>query len=113
MMPTKEWTLVIGARDSKAKKQGKTPFSKIFTTGIGPRYAIYNDYISKLRLGFSTVVLLDRDKKKRAEGLLTKLERIEKAGNGVWQYNVHVKKWTEVPYKPESLNRCGVALIDC
>lgn len=112
-MPTKEWTLVIGARDSKAKKEGKTPFPKIFTTGIGPEYAIYNNYISKLRLGCSTVVLLDNDKRKRAEGLLAKLERNKKAGNGVWRYNVHFEKQRMVTYKREDLNRCGVAVIDC
>jgi hypothetical protein len=58
------------------------------------------------------VVLLSKDQKLRAEGEFVKLDPMTKTNNGIQRYDVHVKDFRSVPYKPERLNRNGVALID-
>ena len=108
-MTTKKMaTLVI-----HAPANGKTPFSTIFATGVGLGYAIYESIISKLTIPGSTVVLLAKDQKLRAEGVLVKppVRTSERISNA-WRYDVHVEKFTMVPYKSEKLNPCGVAVID-
>lgn len=57
------------------------------------------------------VVLLSTDERKRAEGVLLKLEPADKAGNGLQRYNVHVAELARAAYRPERLNRNGVAVI--
>jgi len=52
-----------------------------------------------------------KDEQKRAEGELIRLVRNGKAGNGIQRYDVHIKNLRMVSYKPESLNRNGVAII--
>ncbi len=61
----------------------------------------------------STIVLLRKDRnKKRAEGILVRLEETGKYVNGVQRYNVHIKGLTEVTFKKENFNYNGVALIE-
>jgi len=112
MTTKKKWTLVIHAPQHKAKR-GATSFAAILAGGVGPGYIIYKSDKSKLQIPGSTVVLLDNDLKRRAEGVLVKLHPGAKAGNGQQRYDVHVAKWTVVPYQRQKLNRCGVAVIGC
>jgi hypothetical protein len=60
-------------------------------------------------------VVLDKDKKQRAEGLLIKPVPTVKAKNGGQRYDVHIKDLKPVIYKSEKLNHNGVAVIkgDC
>jgi len=105
-------TLVIHAPEAKVKKGSKS-FEGIFKVGIGPGYAISQYDRSKLAPG-STVVLLRNDKnQRRAEGLLVRLVPSTKTPQGIQRYDVYFEKQTVAPYKPEKLNRFGVAVIDC
>ncbi len=114
IMPMKKTTtLIIHAPHAKVKEKGSKSFEDIFASGVGKGYAIYDKDEKELIKG-STVVLLRKDKnKRRAEGLLDKWVPTERTNNGIQRYDIHVEKWTEDPYKPEELNRCGVAVIDC
>jgi len=61
----------------------------------------------------SEVVLLDKVKKQRAEGVLVNLVSTGRlARPGVYRYDVHFKDAAVVHYKSERLNRCGVAVYD-
>ena len=62
-------TFVIHAPDYRVKYGAKS-FEAVMKDGKGERYAIYEDYVSKIHPG-CIVVLLRKDKnKKRAEGEL-------------------------------------------
>jgi len=104
-------TLVIHAPDYSVKYGAKN-FEAVLADGVGKGYAIFQKDISKLPPN-STVVLLRKDKnKRRAEGLLVKLVPItKKSPQGIQRYDVHIKNLTVVPYKPEKLNRYGVAVF--
>ena len=56
-------------------------------------------------------MLLSKDERKRAEGKLVRLVPTIKAGNGIQRYDVHVEGLRKVPYKPEDINRNGVAVL--
>ena len=73
-------------------------------------YAINAKLFPRITLG-GRVVLLCKDEPRRAEGRLVKLVPTFKAGNGIQRYDVHIENLKMVPYKPESLNRNGVAAI--
>ncbi|MDP2917456.1 MAG: hypothetical protein Q8O16_05955 [Dehalococcoidia bacterium] len=110
MTTKKVATLVIHAPQYK---RGKKPFQAVLADGVGVGYIIYESDKSKLQVPGSTVVLLANDLERRAEGVLDKLCPTVIAKNGQQRYNVHIKGLTEVHYKPEELNRCGVAVVDC
>ncbi len=55
--------------------------------------------------------MLSKDELKRAEGELDKLVPTVKTRNGIQRYDVYIKNLRMVSYKPESLNRNGVAVI--
>jgi hypothetical protein len=104
-------TLVIHAPRQKVQPGGYwKSFERIFELSVGFGYAIASTLFAQLNPG-DGVVLLDKDKRLRAEGKLVKLEPAGKAGNGVARYDVHIGNLKMVPYKPESLNRNGVAVI--
>ncbi len=105
-------TLVINAPDYMVKKSGKKSFEQVLADGIGEGYAIYEQYISKLPKGSKIVLLRKDSNKKRAEGILVRLEETGKYVNGVQRYNVHIKGLTEVDFKKENFNYNGVALIE-
>lgn len=108
-------TLVIHAPYRRGKPETPTSFERFLKSGIGEGYAIYEKYISKLPEG-SKVILLRKDRhKKRAEGVLVRLHPTHRyTPQGIRRYDVHIKGLTEVHYKPETLNRFGVAVIgDC
>jgi hypothetical protein len=104
-------TLVIHApweRENKPTPNYKS-FESIFASNpcVGPDYAIPRDLFTHLYPGCG-VVLLCKDKPRRAEGKLVKLDPTFKAGNAMQRYNVYIDHLTMVPYKPENLTRSGV-----
>jgi hypothetical protein len=103
-------TLVINAPKAKVIQESKQSFEATFASGVGDGYAIAKSLFGQVSTG-SGVVLLDKDQEKRAEGTLVQLVPTEKTGNGIQRYNVHIRNLKMVPYKPESLNRNGVAVI--
>jgi hypothetical protein len=78
--------------------------------GIGKGYAIPSTQIG-LVAPKCKVVLLSKDQKRRAEGILVRLKPTKKAGNGQQRYDVHVRGFKKVPYRPERLTRNGIAII--
>ena len=104
-------TLVIHAPRQKVQPGDYwKSFERIFDLSIGYGYAINARLFAQLTSG-DGVALLDKNKKLRAEGKLVKLTPAGKAGNGVPRYDVHIAGLKMVPYRPESLNRNGVAVI--
>ncbi len=107
-------TLVIHA--PRERENNPTPnyksFESIFASRpcVGPDYAIARNLLVRLYPGCG-VVLLCKDRPKRAEGKLVKLVPTTKAGNGIQRYNVYIEGLKIVPYKSESLSRTGVAVI--
>jgi hypothetical protein len=103
-------TLVINAPKTKVQEENKQSFEKTFRSGIGDEYAIWSHWVPLLVTG-SRVVLLSKDEELRAEGELLELIPKSKTGSGIQRYDVHIKNLKMVPYKPERLNRNGVAII--
>jgi len=103
-------TLVIHTPSSKVAQEAKRSFEKTLESKIGDEYAIYQNLLPRLSPG-CRVVVLDKDQGKRAEGTLVKLERGSKTENGIQRYNVHIADLKRVEYKPEALNRCGIAVF--
>ncbi|MCX5990928.1 MAG: hypothetical protein NTZ04_01135 [Chloroflexi bacterium] len=101
-------TLVIHAPRYQV---GKKSFEAVFSSRTGVGYIIYDRDKSRLQVPGSNVVLLANDLKRRAEGCLIKLTPTTKTKSGRQRYDVLVDKWTEVVFKPERLNRCGIAII--
>jgi len=99
----------------------KTPTAeKMIENGKGPRYAIWDSLLDRVYDSSSQrvrqgcgVVLLCKNRELRWEGMLVRLNRIEKTKNGIWRYDVHMEGMKPVEYKPEKLNFCGVAVIEC
>ena len=106
-------TLVIHAPDYRVK-DGAKGFEAVLADGIGKEYAISRKDKSRLLPNSSVVVLLRKDKnKRRAEGRFSKLvETDKKTPQRIKQYDVHFKDRKVVTYKPEKLNRFGVAVIE-
>lgn len=116
-------SLVIHAPEYQVREGAKT-FEDTFQTGIGEAYALNSTIIRQvfpvgermIRPGWR-VVLLCKDRKRRAEGDLVRLEPATKDGrpwftkNHIRRYDVYVKNFVMVPYRPEALNRNGVAVI--
>ena len=104
-------TLVINAPKLTTQQQNKKSFESTLASGVGDGYAISKKLFEQLYPGCG-VVLLSKDQKLRAEGKLVKLIPTCKADNGIQRYDVQIDKLTRVPYKPESLNRNGVTVIE-
>ena len=102
-------TLVIHTPQRRVA-DGARSFEQVFQSGLGPGYGL-TDEMAQLPPE-TDVVLLRKDKmKSRTEG---KLVRVTPTGSmAAWRkrYDVHVKEWTKVPYKPEPLDHWGVNLL--
>lgn len=103
-------TLVINAPRRATTSESKRSFDSTFASGVGEGYAIAKASVTRCLPG-SKVVLLSTDEGKRAEGTLVKLEPAGKARNGLQRYDVHVANLARVAYRPEQINRYGVAVI--
>lgn len=103
-------TLVIHAPSSKVAQESKWSFEKTLESKVGDEYAIYQNLFLRLSPR-ARVVVLDKDQRKRAEGTLIRLESRSKTDNGIQRYDVHITDLKRVEYKPEVLNRCGIAVF--
>lgn len=101
--------LVLNAPYSKFKGTGET-FEEITSSGFAGGYILSENDVAQLNTGCK-VVLLDKERERRAEGQLKSIEKAEKAGNGQQRYNVYFEKAKQVPYISEGLKRSGVAVI--
>jgi len=102
--------LVIHAPNVRTRKEGARGFDETIGKGVGC-YAINRRLFSQLTAGCG-VVLLCKDRHRRAEGTLVKLEPNGKTNNNIQRYEVHIANLREVKYKSERLNRNGVAIIN-
>lgn len=103
-------TLVINTPSRTVDLEGKRSFENTIATGVGEGFAIARRLYDQCRPGCG-VVVLSKDEGKRAEGKLVRLVATSKAGNGIQRYDVHVEGLRKVPYKPEHINRNGVAVL--
>lgn len=106
-------TLYLSA--PKAKTQQAAGFYKDFYTilasGKGPDYAISSNLIGQVCAGIK-VVVFDRDRRLRAEGVVTHYSVKGKAGNGITRYDVYIRNLTPVSFsRPPRVNRSGVAVV--
>ena len=109
-------SLVIHTPDSQLDREGTKSFEETFESGVGSAYALNSKIYQQIHHG-CRVVLLCKNRKLRAEGQLVRLEPATKDGrpwitrNHIQRYNVFVRNFKKVPYRPEALNRNGVAVI--
>jgi hypothetical protein len=115
-------SLVIHAPEYQLVREDARSFNDTFETGVGNAYALNRTILAQvlpegiIRPGWR-VVLLCKDRGHRAEGELDRLEPAIKDGrpwfteNGIRRYNVYIENFERVPYRPEALNRSGVAVI--
>jgi hypothetical protein len=103
-------TLVLNAPTWREREPDARSFEQILESGVCGGYAIPATLHSRIHPG-CTVVLLNKDKQKRAEGTLVRLQSADKTKSGIQRYDVHVRDFRIVPYQPEALGRTGVAVI--
>jgi hypothetical protein len=104
-------TLVINAPSYQAKANSKRSFSQTMSTGIGDDYAL-NSKILPLAQKARDVILLDKTARKKATGVITKIAATgNKTRSGIPRFDIHMTGLKPCVYKPESLNRNGVAII--
>jgi hypothetical protein len=101
--------LVLNAPHSRFRGTGET-FDEMFKSGLAAGYILSENEVAQLSTGCK-VILLDKEKERRAEGQLKTVKKAEKASNGKQRYDVHFEKAKLVPYISESLKRNGVAVI--
>lgn len=108
--------LAIHAPDREADGGDKKSFEDTLRTGIGKAYALNKRVLHEISPG-CVVILLCKDRKRRAEGRLLRIEptmeggRPSFTGNHIARYDVHVEGFEQVDYKTEALNRNGVAVV--
>jgi len=101
-------TLVINAPSYHISKRS---FSKTISTGIGNDYAL-NRKILPMAQKASNVIVLDKTARKKAVGVITKIVTTgNKTRSGIPRFDIHIEDLKTCKYKPESLNRNGVAII--
>jgi len=104
-------TLILHAPYGKARLGAKS-FSAVLSTGIGDGYIITPRQLAILRSASDVrVVVLDKNKGQRAEGLLVNLVMTTKTPRGKQRYDVYIRDLRPVGYSPETLNRYGVAVV--
>ena len=104
-------TLVISASHARARKGGKT-FEAILVDGLGPGYAISRNDVVNLVPG-SPVVLVRQDRsERREEGTLVMRPQYtgRNTPQGKRRYDVSIVNLREVTYRPEPIDRNGVAV---
>lgn len=115
-------SLVIHAPDYQTYQEDKQSFDDTFKSGKGNAYALNKTILARLQPEGTVmpgwrVALLCKNSKLRAEGELVGIKPAIKNGgpwftkNGIRRYDVYIKNIEMVPYRPEALNRNGVAII--
>jgi hypothetical protein len=100
-------TLIINA---PSYKKSKRSFSKTISTGIGNDYAL-NSKIYAGATKAKNVIVLDKTHKKKATGVIVGIVLTGNMAGNIPRYNISMSNLKPRPYKSESLNRNGVALI--
>ncbi len=77
---------------------------------MGDGYAIASTELPLITPGCG-VWVLDKEKEKRAEGTLVKLEPEGSTKSGIQRFNVYMKDLRMVPYQNVKLNKRGIAII--
>lgn len=115
-------SLVVHAPEYQLVREDTKSFQDTFETGVGKAYALNSTILAQvfpegiIHPGWR-VVLLCKDRRRRAEGELIRLEPAIKDGrpwftkNGIRRYNVYIQNFEMVSYRSEALNRNGVAVI--
>jgi hypothetical protein len=116
-------SLVIHAPEYQTPRPDMQSFQDTFDKGVGKAYALDRTISRQLppegaiRPPGWRVVLLCKDRRRRAEGDYIRIEPAARE-DGAWfarnhtcKYNVYVENFVMVPYRPEALNRHGVAVI--
>jgi hypothetical protein len=103
-------TLVIHTPRWRVDAEGERSFEDVLASGVGDGYAIPARLAALLSPG-ARVVLLCKDQRQRAEGVLERLRPTGKTGSGMVRYEVTIRDLQTVPYEPEALGRTGVAVI--
>jgi hypothetical protein len=86
-------------------------FEQMLATKIARGYAISVPDRRKIRIGCK-VVILDKDREKRAEATLVGLDLAEKTGTGMQRYDVRFENPQLKDYGDERLQRSGTSVID-
>lgn len=102
-------TLIIHAPRAQSRA-GKRSFHATLRRGVGDGYAIWKRLREMCYAGCAVVVLC-KDEERRAQGRLVRLVPNTKTRSGIQRYDVHMKGLREVRYRPERLNRNGVAVL--
>jgi hypothetical protein len=103
-------TLIIHTPSWRTDEDGARSYEQVMSDKVGVGYAIPQAKRELLTPGCK-VVLLCKDKAKRAEGTLRKLEPVGKTLSGMQRYDVQIDGLREVPYRSENLGRTGVAVL--
>ena len=103
-------TLVLNAPTWRENEDGAKSFESMLASGVGAGYAIAASLVTLVSRG-CTVVILNKEKGLRAEGTLVRLQPVGKTRSGMRRYDVHMQDLRQVRYRPEALNRCGVAVV--
>jgi len=76
---------------------------------MGEGFAIASTLVGGVKPGMP-VIVLNKQRRLRAEGTVVRLEPTVKAGNGLQRYNVWMRDLELKPYADEAVNRCGVGI---
>ena len=110
-------SLVIHTPEYQLVREDAKSFEDTFDTGVGKAYALNSTIYRQIYPGCRVVLLCKDRRRRRAEGKLVRLEPAIKDGrrwvtkNGIQRYDVYVENFEMVPYRPEALNRNGVAVV--
>lgn len=104
------YALVLNAPKLQENQKDKKSFQDTMATGIGNGYALNKNILSKIQIGCK-VILLSKDQKLRAEGILEELIPTVKTSNHIQRFDVKIKNLHEIKYKDEKLNRNGVNIV--
>jgi hypothetical protein len=102
-------TLVLNAPSWRENEDGAKSFESMEASGRGDGYAIASTLVTRIAPG-CPVVVLNKERSLRAEGTLLRLVPTSKTASGIQRYDVYMSGLRRVPYRPEALNRCGVAV---
>jgi hypothetical protein len=104
-------TLVLHAPEYQVTMNSKRSFSQTIATGIGDHYALNCNILPQAQ-NAKTVIILDKTSRQKATGDITRIVPTNSiTGNGIRRFDIHVANLRECEYKPERLNRNGVAIV--
>jgi hypothetical protein len=100
----------MNAPFTKYLQEGKRSFAQTLISGVGDGYAVYPRLFQQISPG-ERLILLDKDTRRRAEGILVGLQPNGWTLNGIQRYDVLMRDMAIVPYQSIPLERTGVAVF--